>query len=141
MSGSDSSSSRSRAGQAGLQPALDAVLREPAGDVLRRALWLEAVDRQLRPKLPVALAPHVRLANVTQGRLSLHADAAIWAHRSRWQVDDIVQAARSIGLQVDRVVVKVAPPAPLPSPTPEKQASSASRGAIEDALRLLGDPD
>ena len=141
MSKSDSSSSHSPAGQAGLQPALDAVLREPAGDTLRRAMWLEAVDRELRSKLPVALAPHIRVANVAQGRLSLLADAAIWANRARLQSEDILQAARSIGLEVERVLVKVAPPAPIPSPSPEKPASPASRSAVEDALRLLGDPD
>ena len=98
MSKSDSSSSHSPAGQAGLQPALDAVLRDPAGDTLRRAMWLEAVDRELRSKLPVALAPHVRVANVAQGRLSLRTDAAAWANRARLQSDDILQAARSIGI-------------------------------------------
>ncbi len=104
-------------------------------------MWLEAVDRQLRPKLPVALAAHVRLANLAQGRLSLLADAAIWANRARLQSEDILQAARSIGLEVERVLVKVAPPAPIPSPLPEKPASPASRSAVEDALKLLGDPD
>ena len=141
MSKSDSSSSRSRAGQTGLQPALDAVLREPAGDTLRRAMWLEAVDRELRSKLPVALAPHIRVANVAQGRLSLRTNAAARANRARLQSDDILQAARSIGLTVERVEIKVAPMAALPRPVPEKPASPASRAAIEEAIKLLSQHD
>ena len=141
MSKSDSSSSHSPAGQAGLQPALDAVLREPAGDTLRRAMWLEAVDRELRSKLPVALAPHVRVAYVAQGRLSLRTHVAAWANRARLQSDDILQAARSIGLTVERVEIKVAPMAMLPRPAPEKPASPASRAAVEEAIKLLGQHD
>ena len=141
MSKSDSSSSHSPAGQAGLQPALDAVLREPAGDTLRRAMWLEAVDRELRSKLPVALAPHIRVANVAQGRLSLRTHVAAWANRARLQSDDILQAARSIGLTVERVEIKVAPMAALPRPVPEKPASPASRAAVEEAIKLLGQHD
>lgn len=141
MSKSDSSSSHSPAGQAGLQPALDAVLREPAGDTLRRAMWLEAVDRELRSKLPVALAPHIRVVNVAQGRLSLRTHVAAWANRARLQSDDILQAARSIGLTVERVEIKVAPMAMLPRPAPEKPASPASRAAVEEAIKLLGQHD
>ena len=141
MSKSDSSSSHSPAGQAGLQPALDAVLREPAGDTLRRAMWLEAVDRELRSKLPVALAPHIRVANVAQGRLSLRTSAAAWANRARLQSDDILQAARSIGLTVTRVEIRLAPVSTPPRITPEKPASPASRAAVEEAIKLLGQHD
>ena len=141
MSKSDSSSSRSPAGQTGMQPALDALLREPAGDTLRRAMWLEAVDRELRSKLPVALAPHIRVANVAQGRLSLRTDAAAWANRARLQSDDILQAARSIGLTVERVEIRIALRRVVPGPAPEKPASPASRAAVEEAIKLLGQHD
>ncbi|REN14383.1 DUF721 domain-containing protein, partial [Mycobacterium tuberculosis] len=46
------------------KPALDAVMADKAGNPLRRALWLDALDRQLRPHLPPALATRCRLANV-----------------------------------------------------------------------------
>ena len=104
-------------------------------------MWVEAVDRELRSKLPVALAPHVRVANVAQGRLSLRTSAAAWANRARLQSDDILQAARSIGLTVERVEIRVAPmtvPTRIP---PEKPASPASRAAIEEAIKLLGQHD
>ena len=77
-------------------------------------MWLEAVDRELRSKLPVALAPHIRVANVAQGRLSLRTHVAAWANRARLQSDDILQAARSIGLTVERVEIRVAKAAPIP---------------------------
>src|SRR5690606_40109503 len=40
------------------RPALDALMAEPAGDPLRRALWLDALDRRLRPCLPPSIAAH-----------------------------------------------------------------------------------
>src|SRR5690606_41509369 len=52
-----------------MQTALDALLSGTAADPVRHALGLDALDRPLRPLLPPALAPHVRLANVADGRL------------------------------------------------------------------------
>lgn len=138
MSKPDSSSSRSRTGGAGLQPALDAVLKEPAGNVLRRAMWLEAVDRQLRPKLPVSLAARLKVANVAEGRLSLRVDSPAWAHRARLHTDEILKAARSIGLDVGRIDIRVALATATARPLPEKPASPASRAAVDEAIRLLG---
>ena len=49
--------------------ALDALLAESAGDPIRRAMWLDELDRRLRPFLPFPLAAHARLANYERGRL------------------------------------------------------------------------
>ena len=136
-----SSSSRSPDAHPCAQPALDAVLREPAGDILRRAMWLEAVDRQLRSALPVSLAGRVRVANLAQGRLSLRVDSAIWHSRARLQQGDIIEAARSVGLDVQTVHIRVAeataPLYPEPAASP---ASEDSRAALAEALALLKKP-
>ncbi len=117
------------------------MLREPAGDILRRAMWLEAVDRQLRSALPISLAGRVRVANLAQGRLSLRVDSAIWHSRARLQQGDIIEAARSVGLDVQTVHIRVADSTPLPSPEPAaRPASEDSRAALAEALALLKKP-
>ncbi|MGY0505487.1 DciA family protein [Luteimonas sp. e5] len=115
------------------------MLQEPVGDVLRRALWLDAVDRQLRSRLAPPLARHVRLVDLAQKRLSLRAQSPAWAHRARLEGDQILHAARSIGLEVERVEVRLATAgAPPPRRTSaEKPPSAASRAAMEEALRVL----
>lgn len=117
------------------------MLREPAGDILRRAMWLEAVDRQLRSALPISLAGRVRVANLAQRRLSLRVDSAIWHSRARLQQGDIIEAARSVGLDVETVHIRVADSTPLPSPEPAAHpASEDSRAALAEALALLKKP-
>ncbi|MFX4347626.1 DUF721 domain-containing protein, partial [Acinetobacter baumannii] len=76
-------------------PALDALLKEPAGDVVRRALWLDELDRRLRPCLPEPLAAHARLANVDRNRLVFVVDAPVWRARLRLAAPEILDAARS----------------------------------------------
>ena len=67
-----------------MQTALEALLSGSSADPVRRALGLDALDRQLRPLLPQALAPHVRLANVAGGRLVMLVDSPVWHAGLRW---------------------------------------------------------
>jgi hypothetical protein len=96
----------------GPQIAIDALLGDeasgPGDHFLRRALWLEALDQQLRPCLPPALAAHARLANVDRGRLVYLVDAPVWHARLRLAATDILDAARSLGLEATDLVVKIA---------------------------------
>ena len=111
MSRSRSNSPTTR-GPNGPQVAIDALLggetSDPGKACLRRALWLEALDLQLRPCLPPGLAAHVRLANIDRGRLVYLVDAAVWHARMRLAATDILDAARSFGLEVTDLVVKTA---------------------------------
>lgn len=122
------------------QPALDALLAAPAGNPIRRALWLDELDRRLRPHLPPLVAAHARLANVDRDRLVLVVDAPVWQARVRLATEDILKAARSVGLVASVVVVKVGSP-PLrsqPSPT-VRPMSDAAREALRSALASLAD--
>ena len=122
------------------QPALEALLHGAAGDPVRRALWLDAVDQRLRPCLPAALAAHARLANVDRDRLVFLVDAPAWHARLRMHGPQLLDAARSLGLQVTTVVARVARPAPQPQEAGRRQAvpmSDASRRALEAALASL----
>lgn len=126
--------SRSTPG-AGPRAALDALLAGPSGGTLRRAQWLAAVDQLLRPHLPAGLAAHARLANVRGRRLVFLVDAPAWHARLRLASPGLIDAARSLGLEVEAVGIKLAtqpldPPAaprPLPAagPSPGLQAALA----------------
>lgn len=140
MSDSRSSPNRPKAPQA----ALDALLASGAGDPLRRALWLDALDLRLRPLLPPSLAAHVRLANVNGAKLVFLADSPVWHARLRLAAPGLLDVARSIGLDVTQVVVKTTtrPLQPPPSsPRPPVPMSAPARTALEAALAALRNPD
>lgn len=142
MTGSGSRDNRGSAPQ----PALEALLAGPAGDPLRRALWLDALDQRLRPCLPPELAAHVRLANVeTGGKLVLLVDAPIWAAKLRLATAEVLDAARSVGLDATGLVVKTTTNPLINKPSrvekTVKPMSTASRDALRAALDSLQDPD
>ncbi|WP_024889448.1 DUF721 domain-containing protein [Luteimonas huabeiensis] len=141
MSGSRSKPPGSRPRPA--QPALDALLDGAAGDPIRRALWLDGLDRQLRPLLPPALAAHARLGNVDGRRLVLLVEAPVWHARVRLAGPEILEAARSIGLDVAELTVRTATraatPPPRATPAPRRLTPRAEQ-ALREAAALLS-PD
>jgi len=140
MSSSDSSKSGSKR-SAEPQLALKALLDGgAAGDPLRRALWLDAVDQRLRTCLPLPLAAHVQLANVDRGRLVYLVDAAAWHAKLRMHERQLLDLARSLGLQVNTLIVRVERLTVAPNHTGQRQIvpmSASSRRALEAALALL----
>jgi hypothetical protein len=120
--------------------ALDALLTGSGGDPIRRALWLDALDQRLRPLLPPALAAHARLANVDGVRLVFLVDAPVWHARLRLAASDLLDAARSIGLEVGEVVVKVTTEPLRPNPSGQRSPapmSPVAREALQAALAAL----
>ncbi len=118
-------------------------MAEKAGDPLRRALWLDALDRQLRPHLPPHLASRCRLANVNGEQLVFLVESPIWHARLRLAENQILDVARSIGLKATRVTIKTATTS-LRSPTQQDQSrpqpiSEATRNGLRDALASLQD--
>lgn len=131
-----------------MQTALDALLSGTAADPVRRALGLDALDRQLRPLLPPALAPHVRLANVADGRLVMLVDSPVWHARLRLAAPELLDVARSVGLEVREIAIKTTrEPLQLPAPA-SRPASATTRGprsaaadeAFRAALAALDEP-
>ena len=128
------------------QAALDALLAEPAGDPIRRALWLDGLDHQLRPLLPPTLAAHARVANFENGRLVFVVDAPVWRAKLRLAAPELLDRARSFGLAATELVVKTtssplagsAPP--HPATRADKPMSTASREALKAALASLQSP-
>lgn len=120
--------------------ALDALLADPAGDPIRRALWLDELDRKLRPYLPAPLAAHARLANYEHGRLVYLVDAPVWRARLRLLAPELLDAARSIGLTAAEFVIKTSLPSIAPSMQPLRKAkpmSAAAHEALQAALASL----
>jgi hypothetical protein len=122
---------------------MEALLADVAFDPLRRALWLDALDQRLRPSLPPSLAPHARVANVDGGRLVYVVDAPVWRAKLRLVAQDLLNAARSLGLDATELVVKTTtlpfqpPERPKPKATP---MSAAAKEALQAALASLVDP-
>ncbi|MDO5506627.1 MAG: DciA family protein [Pseudoxanthomonas suwonensis] len=135
------SGSRSRSGRRReATTALQALVDGPGADPVRRALWLEALDLRLRPLLPPGLAAHAQLANVDGSKLVYLVDAPAWNARLRLATTPLLDAARSIGLDVTHLVIKTRR-APLPPRSaPQRQVrpmSQASRTALDSALASL----
>lgn len=128
------------------KPALDAVMGDKAGNPLRRALWLDALDRQLRPHLPPTLAARCRLANVNGEHLVFLVESPVWHAKVRLAEAQLIDAARSIGLKVTKVTVKTAAAAPPRSPAIDNRngphaVSAATHKGLRDALACLKDVD
>jgi hypothetical protein len=140
MSGSKSKSPAPR----GPRDALDALLADAAGDPIRRAMRLDALDHLLRPHLPPSLAAHARLANLHDERLVYLVDSPVWHAKLRLAAPDLLQAARSIGLQVSEITVKTAKQALYPSAATSSHAvpmSAAASEGLRTALASLRDPE
>lgn len=137
---SDSKSKPRRTGTA--QPALQAALTDAATDPVRRAMWLDALEQQLRPCLPPALAPHCRLANVAGKRLVFIVDSPVWNARLRLAAPELINVAQSIGLAVTEVTAKTSLAPPMkPAQDPVVPVSETSRKGLQAALDLLSAPD
>ncbi|MDV3469592.1 DUF721 domain-containing protein [Stenotrophomonas sp. C3(2023)] len=126
------------------KPALDAVMADKSGNPLRRALWLDALDRQLRPHLPPALRNHCRLANTRDEHLVFLVDSPVWHAKLRLAEAQLIDAARSIGLKATKVTIKTASPVPVRSPAHDNQngphaVSAATHKGLRDALASLQD--
>jgi hypothetical protein len=138
------SDSKSKPPAAGPRTALDALLAGDAGDPVRRALWLDALDHLLRPHLPPALAAHARLANVDGTRLVFLVDSPVWHAKLRLATPALLEAARSVGLETGEIAIRTAShpwtASARPRSTVVPMSAAASEG-LRAALASLRDPD
>ena len=142
MSSSDSKPRPRKGGPSTPRAALDALLAEPAGGPVRRALWLDELDQRFRPLLPPSLAAHARLANYERGRLVFVVDAPVWRAKMRLAAPELLDAARSIGLDAAELIVKTTTPV-IASPQSDRKAkpiSATALQALQAALESLKEP-
>ncbi len=124
------------------RPALDGLDRDGSSALLQHARWLAALDSRLRRQLPPALRDHVMLANAREGRLAFLADNPAWATRLRTLGPEVVAHAKALGVQADRLVVKVAPLPALPrDSTSRVPLSRAAREHLRAAADSVADPE
>jgi len=110
------------------------------GQLVKRAQWLDSLDRLLRQSLP-ALNQQCRLANVREDRLVFLVQTPIWKAKLRLHTDALLDAAATAGLQVRSLTVKVATAAPVPQgATPHKPLSPAACDALRAAASATDDP-
>lgn len=126
------------------KPALDAVMADKSGNPLRRAMWLDALDRQLRPQLPPPLRSRCRLANVDGEHLVFLVGSPVWHAKLRLAEAQLLDAARSIGLKATKVTIKTASTTPSRSPAIDNRngphaVSAATHKGLRDALACLQD--
>lgn len=103
-------------------------------------MWLDTVDQLLRPCLPPVVAAHARLANVRGDRLVFVVDAPVWHAKVRLATRELVDAARSVGLDVAGLSVKTTLQPLRPLPPAARTAppmSAAGQSQLEAALALL----
>jgi len=94
----------------GPKSALDALLGEQGhlAPVIRRARWLETLGRHLYARLPFPLNQHARLANIESEQLIYLVDSPVWHARLRLSGESLLDAARSIGLKVTSLRIRIA---------------------------------
>jgi len=91
------------------KPVLDSLMEQPTlARVIERARWIDALDQRLRPHLPSALAGHTRLANVGGARLVYLVDSPVWHTRLRLAAEDVLAAARALGITVSVLSIRIA---------------------------------
>lgn len=122
--------------------ALRTALAGDLGSVIERARMLDALDRQLRQSLPAALAPHVRLGNVRDGRLVFLVTSPVWKAKLRLYADVLRDAAAAAGLTASGMTVKVATMLPVP-PAAASHAplSPSARETLRAAAETVADPE
>jgi len=91
------------------KPALDTLLGEQTlAPIIRRARWLDTLDRHLRMHLPAPLGQHARLGNIEGDALVYLVDSPIWHARLRLSGENVLAAARGIGLEVKALRIRTA---------------------------------
>jgi len=91
------------------RPALETLLGEKTlAPLIRRARWLDTLDRHLRAHLPAPLGLHARLGNVEGDTLIYLVDSPIWHARLRLSGETLLDAARGIGLQASVLRIRTA---------------------------------
>ncbi|RZZ89353.1 DUF721 domain-containing protein [Pseudoxanthomonas winnipegensis] len=121
-------------------PALEAALASAAADPLRHAIRLDALEQQLRPCLPPALAAHCRLANVTGDRLVFVVDSPVWNAKLRLASAHLVEVARSLGLGINSVIARTSLQPLFQAETAGQNSGTGSpvaRAALREAMEML----
>lgn len=121
---------------------LAAVGSHALGGVVKRAMRLAQLDRQLRQSLPPELASQCWLANVAGDRLVFMVTSPVWKTSLRMHAEDLRQAALQAGLRISEVTAKVATMQPVPpGAAPRLPLSAAARDHLLAVAQTIDDPE
>lgn|SRR5690606_3202208 len=133
-----SSGAAKSASPKGLRAAFDALAADASGrSPVQRAMWLDALDRTLRPHLPASLAAHARLANIDGARLVYLVDSPLWNASLRLAAPALLEAARSHGLEVQELRVRTTTQPLFPLARADAAARPLSASAPEPVRAAL----
>ena len=122
---------------------VDVAMQSALADPLRRAAWLGKVGLQLSTALPRELVAHARFANIEGRTLVYLVDGPVWANRLRLSAEPIIASARSVGLDVAELKVRVArnpfPVPPSASSRAQPPLPASERTALRTIRHLLAD--
>lgn len=109
-----------------------------------KARRLAELDDSLRAALPPAVAPHVRLATVSDGCLVLQASSPVWAAQLRFKTPEILANLRRNPAFADvrsiRVRNDLSAAAPAGNPTVQMHMSRESAAALRAQANCTSDP-
>ena len=112
------------------------------GPLIARAQWLDGLDLLLRKSLPASVAPHCRLANVTQDKLVFQVSSPIWNRKLRLFADTVLGAAAAAGLSARTLVVKVVAETPVAlGKNFGKPLSQGVRDSLRATAQSVEDPE
>lgn len=133
-----SAGSAKSASPKGPRAVLDALAADVSGrSPVQRAMWLDALDRTLRPHLSPSLAAHARLANVDGAKLVYLVDSPLWNASLRLAAPALLEAARSHGLEVQELRVRTTTQPMFPPARVEPAALPLSASAPEGLRAAL----
>jgi hypothetical protein len=125
-----------------LKPLLEIQKGGSSAGLVERALLLQTLDRQLRQYLPDDVAGQCSLANVHPDKLVFLTTSSTWKARLRLHEPELVAAAKQVGLQVNRMIVKVATMQSVSPETASREPlSNTAREHLRAAAQSIDDPE
>lgn len=108
------------------------------------AAKLQRLESLLNKRLPEQIRSHCRVAALTDGVLTLHADSPAWAAKLRYLTRDMLSIVQECQLSepVNTITVKARPPATVPQhheTGPRLSAQSAK--FLRETAATLDDPE
>lgn len=106
------------------------------GPMLRKARWLDEVNRLLWEQMDESLAKHCRVANVSNERLILVACSSAWSARLRFRVPEILGRLERLGIISGHcsahIYISAGQAAPLTNKNPKPELSQASSELLRE---------
>ena len=110
------------------------------GNVARRALALDRLNRVIRRPLPADLRNHVHAVGIKKETLTVATDSAAWASKLRFLESTLTSACnQALDTRVRRVRVRVIAPVPARQARTGPRLSAAGQECLQAAAEGMED--